>query len=43
MRLKELINFIVMKAKWQKVLIAVSILAVSAMMLYEGIMRVVNS
>ncbi len=32
-----------MKVKWQKVLIAVSILAVSAMMLYEAIMRVVNS
>jgi len=29
--------------KLQKFLIAVSILAISGMMLYEGIMRVINS
>ena len=29
--------------KWQKLIIAVSILTVSGMMLYEGIMRVINS
>jgi|TARA_B100001093_G_scaffold144477_1_gene137108 hypothetical protein len=29
--------------KWQKFLIAVSVLAASGMMIYEGIMRVINS
>ena len=29
--------------KWQKFIIAVSILAVSGVMVYEGIMRVINS
>jgi hypothetical protein len=29
--------------KWQRLIIAVSVLAVSGMMLYEGIMRVFNS
>jgi hypothetical protein len=29
--------------KWQRLIIAISVLAVSGMMLYEGIMRVINS
>jgi hypothetical protein len=29
--------------KWQRLIIAISVLAVSGMMFYEGIMRVINS
>jgi hypothetical protein len=29
--------------KWHRLIIAISVLAVSGMMVYEGIMRVINS
>jgi hypothetical protein len=29
--------------QWQRLIIAISVLAVSGMMVYEGIMRVINS